>query len=53
MQADGKVQTAQSMMPTMRGQQMRLDVSSTAAGLYLLQARQGTLTETKRVIILR
>jgi Secretion system C-terminal sorting domain len=53
MEADGKVQTAQSLMPTICGQQVRMDVSRRAAGLYLLQVSQGTLTETKRVIILR
>jgi hypothetical protein len=32
MQADGKVQTAQSLVPTVKGQQVRMDVSRAAAG---------------------
>ncbi len=52
MQADGKVQQAQSLMPTVRGQQVRMNLTKYPAGLYLLQVRQGFVTETKRVIIL-
>ena len=53
MQADGKVQTAQALTPTVKGQQVRMDVSRMAAGLYLLQVKQGLISETKRVIIVR
>ena len=53
MQADGKLQTAQSLVPNMKGQQVRMDVSRMAAGYYLLVARQQGMVVSKQVFIMR
>jgi hypothetical protein len=53
LQADGKVQTAQSLIPTMKGQQVQMEVSRMAAGYYLLLAKQQGMVVSKRVVILR
>jgi hypothetical protein len=53
MQADGKVQTAQSLIPTRKVQQVQMNVSRMAAGYYLLLAKQQGMAVSKRVVILR
>jgi hypothetical protein len=53
MQADGKVQVAQSLMPAMKGQQVRMDVSRMAAGYYILLVKQEAMTLNKQVLIIR
>ena len=52
-QADGKIQAAQSLTPTIKGQQVRMDVSRSAGGYYLLVARQNGLIMSNRVVIIR
>jgi uncharacterized repeat protein (TIGR01451 family) len=53
LQADGKVQTAQSLIPAIKGQQVRMDVSRMAAGYYFLLAKQQGMVVSKRVVIIR
>jgi len=53
MQADGKVQTAHSLTPTIKGQQVRLDVSRSAAGYYILLVKQSGIMINRQVIIIR
>jgi len=53
MQADGKVQTAQSLIPTMQGQLVRMDVSRMAAGYYILVVKQAGKIINRQVVILR
>ncbi len=51
MQADGRVQQSQSLIPSVKGQQVKLDVSRNASGLYFINIKQGTQTQTKRVMV--
>jgi hypothetical protein len=53
MQADGKVQQSQTLTPAVKGQQVRLDVSRSVGGFYLLQIKQNGLSVTKRFIIIK
>jgi hypothetical protein len=53
MQADGKVQQASSLTPTMLGQQVRMDVSRMAAGYYILSVKQKDMHLSKKVVIIR
>ena len=53
MQVDGKPLSVQSVIPAIKGQQVRFDVRAMAAGYYLLQVKQGGLSKSKRVIIAR
>jgi hypothetical protein len=53
MQADGKIQQASSLTPTMLGQQVRMDVSRAAAGYYILQVKQPGKTLNKQVLVIR
>jgi hypothetical protein len=53
MTTEGRSLKAESLVPTVKGQQVRFDVRSFAAGMYLLQIKQGMLTETKKVMIVR
>ena len=53
MQADGKLQQTQSIIPTMKGQLVRMDVNRMAAGFYLLQVKQNGLIVTRQFIIAR
>jgi len=51
MTAEGRSLKAESLMPTVKGQQVRFDVSNISSGFYLLRIKQGLLTETKRVVV--
>jgi len=53
MQADGKLQTAQSLVPTEKGQQVRMDVSRMSAGYYILLVKQSGIMINRQVVILR
>jgi hypothetical protein len=53
MQADGRAVSAQSLVPAVKGQQVRMDVRALGAGYYLLQVKQGALSQAKRVVIVR
>jgi hypothetical protein len=53
MQVDGKAVAAQSLIPAVKGQQVRFNVRSMSAGYYLMQVKQGGLSEAKRVVIAR
>jgi hypothetical protein len=53
MTAEGRSLKAESLVPAVKGQQVRMDVRSYAAGIYLLHIKQGVLTETKKVMIAR
>jgi PKD-like domain/Putative metal-binding motif/Secretion system C-terminal sorting domain len=53
MQADGKIQTAQSLTPNIKGQQVRMDVSRAAVGYYFLVAKQQGFVVSNRVVIIR
>jgi len=53
LKADGKVQQAQSLMPTLKGQQVKMDVSRAAAGYYILKVQQQGIILTRQVVILR
>ena len=53
MQADGRTLASQSFNPAVKGQQVRFDLRAMSAGYYLLQVKQGMLSEVKRVIISR
>jgi hypothetical protein len=53
MQADGRAVSAQSLVPAVKGQQVRMDVRALGAGYYLLQVKQGVLQQTKKVVICR
>ena len=53
LQADGRAVATQSLIPEVKGQQIKLDVRVISAGYYLLQAKQGSLSQTKRVVIAR
>ena len=53
MQADGKIQQLQSLVPTIRGQQVRMDVSRAAAGYYILSVKQSGVMINRQVVILR
>jgi hypothetical protein len=53
MQADGRAVAAQSLVPDVKGQQVRFNVRAVSAGYYLLQVKQGARSMTKRVIVTR
>lgn len=53
MQADGKVQQSQSLVPTSIGQQVRMDVSRAASGYYILGVRQSGKVINRQVVILK
>ena len=53
MTAEGRSLKAESLIPSIKGQQVRFDVRNFASGYYLLQVKQGVLSETKRVMIIR
>jgi len=50
---EGRSLKAESLVPTVKGQQVRFNVSSYAAGMYLLHIKQGMLSQTKKVMIVR
>ncbi len=52
-QADGKVVSAQSLIPYRMSQQVRVDVRTLNTGYYLLQAKQGALQQVKKVMIVK
>ncbi len=53
MQADGKVQQAQSLTPTLKGQQVSMNVSRAAVGNYILMVKQAGLAINRQVVIMR
>jgi len=53
MTTEGRSLKAESLVPAVKGHQVRFDVRSYAAGIYLLHIKQGMLTETKKVMIVR
>jgi hypothetical protein len=53
MTSEGRSVKAESLIPSIKGQQVRFDVRNFASGYYLLQVKQGALSETKRVMIIR
>jgi len=53
LQADGKVQQANSLTPTMMGQQVRMDISRAAEGYYILMAKQQGMTISQKVMVVR
>ena len=53
MQVDGKIQQTKSVVPAFGNQQVRFDVSRSAAGFYIMQVRQNELTVNKRFLIIR
>jgi hypothetical protein len=53
MQADGKVQQSQNLIPAVKGQQVRLDVSSAAGGYYILLIKQQGQVISKKALIVR
>jgi hypothetical protein len=53
MSTEGRSLKAESLVPTVKGQQVKFNVSSYAAGMYLLHIKQGMLSETKKVMIVR
>ena len=50
-QADGKAVMAQTLIPSVQNQQVRVDVSSMKSGYYLLLVKQGGNQQTKKVVI--
>jgi Bacterial lectin/Secretion system C-terminal sorting domain/Putative metal-binding motif/SprB repeat len=52
-QVDGKVVSTQSLIPYMKGQQVRVDVRSMNTGYYLLQVKQGALQQVNKVLIVK
>lgn len=53
MRADGKVQQANSLTPSIMGQQVRMDVSRAAAGYYFLLAKQQGMVISKKVLVVK
>jgi hypothetical protein len=53
MQVDGKIIQSQSIVPEVKGQQVRFDVSREPHGFYMLQIRQNSLNVAKKFIIVR
>ena len=53
MTAEGRTLKAENLMPAVNGLQVRFNVSQLASGSYLLHIKQGSLTETKRVVVAR
>jgi hypothetical protein len=50
-QADGKVVLGQSLTPFTKSQQVSLEVRKLNSGYYLLQVKQGSILQTKKVMI--
>ena len=52
-QADGKPVASQSLIPAVKGQQVRFDVRAMSAGYYLLRVKQDVNQQTKKLLVLR
>jgi hypothetical protein len=53
MTVEGRTVQVQSLVPQTKGQQVVFDVRALGAGIYLVKVQQGTLTETKKVLVVK
>lgn len=53
MTSEGRSLKTESLVPTVKGQQVRFDIRQISSGYYLLQVKQGALQQTKKVMIVK